>query len=116
MKALLLIGSYARGEAREDSDIDLVLLTDQPNKYLDDVTFARAFGITEKIEKEYWGRVTSLRIWYQDSFEVELGVTTPDWITGRPLDSGTLRALTDGAKVLIDNIGGIEELIKTLKK
>ena len=38
VQAIALVGSYARGEARDDSDIDLVLLTDQPQNYLEDLT------------------------------------------------------------------------------
>jgi uncharacterized protein len=35
VQGIALVGSYARGAARDDSDIDLVILTDQPHKYLD---------------------------------------------------------------------------------
>jgi predicted nucleotidyltransferase len=113
--AILLVGSYARGQAREDSDVDLVVLTNRPGQYLDNHSFAESFGIIKQIETEYWGRVTSFRIWYQDSFEVELGITTPDWITEDPLDSGTLKTISDGAKVIIDRIGNLEKLISAVK-
>ena len=46
MQAIALVGSYARGEAREDSDIDLVLLTDNPQKYLEDLRWIEHFGKT----------------------------------------------------------------------
>ena len=116
IKAILLVGSYARGQAHEDSDIDLVLMTNEPDKYLNDYSFAETFGNISEIEKEFWGRVTSLRIWYKDSFEVELGITTPDWITEDPLDAGTLRTITDGAKVVIDRIGDLESLFVSVSK
>lgn len=111
IKAILLVGSYARGQADNDSDIDLILLTNEPDKYLNDQSFLSAFGNVSKIKKEFWGRVTSLRIWYKDSFKVELGISTPDWIYEEPLDTGTLRTITDGAKVVIDRMGNLEELI-----
>ena len=37
MQAIALVGSYARGAARTDSDIDVVLLTDEPQIYLEDI-------------------------------------------------------------------------------
>jgi predicted nucleotidyltransferase len=37
MQGVALVGSYARGEAREDSDIDLVILTSQPQNYLENL-------------------------------------------------------------------------------
>ena len=36
--ALALVGSYARNTANETSDVDLVLVTSQPDKYLMDLT------------------------------------------------------------------------------
>ena len=33
---LALIGSYARGEARADSDIDLILVTPQPSMFINE--------------------------------------------------------------------------------
>jgi predicted nucleotidyltransferase len=38
IKALALVGSHARGTARADSDIDLVLLTTHPRAFRDDMT------------------------------------------------------------------------------
>lgn len=115
IKAILLVGSYARRQAYDESDIDLVMLTDEPEKYLQDPSFAGTFGSIDRIEKEYWGRVTSFRIWYQDGFEVELGITTPDWIFEDPLDAGTLRTITDGAEVVIDKTGRVERIIASVR-
>lgn len=111
IKAVFLVGSYARGEAREDSDIDFVILTENPQKYTDDAAFTQSFGAVEKVEKEDWGRVTSLRVWYRESFEVEFGFSTPDWITEEPLDLGTLRVISDGAKIIFDRLGDLEQRI-----
>lgn len=37
-------GSHARGEARSDSDIDLVLLCPEPSLLLDDTSWLQEFG------------------------------------------------------------------------
>ncbi len=100
---ILLVGSYARNEARQDSDIDIVILTKNPNLYLDDYSFANLFGDVDKIEKEFWGKVTSVRVWYKNGYEVEFGITTPDW-AAVPLDAGTERVLTDGHKIIYEEI------------
>jgi predicted nucleotidyltransferase len=52
VQAIALVGSYARGAARDDSDIDLVILTDQPPQYLDDVQWIDRFGVVEKQQTE----------------------------------------------------------------
>lgn len=116
IQAVFLVGSHARGEAHEDSDVDLVLLTDQPSKYLEDGSFLKSYGEIARVDREVWGRLTSLRVWYQDGLEVDLGISTPDWITERPLDAGTFRVISDGAKVLVDRMGGLEELALSVKK
>jgi predicted nucleotidyltransferase len=96
---IALVGSYARNAAREDSDIDLVLLTDQPQKYLEDIRWIERFGAPEKHQVEDYGKLISLRVWYPNAPEVEYGITTPDW-AALPLDDGTRQVISDGMFVL----------------
>jgi predicted nucleotidyltransferase len=77
IQAIALVGSYARGAARDDSDIDLVLLTDEPQKYLEDLKWMERFGLVEKHQTEDYGKLTSIRVWYQKGVEVEYGITVP---------------------------------------
>jgi predicted nucleotidyltransferase len=76
VQAIALVGSFARGAAKDDSDIDLVTLTDQPKKYLDDIKWAERFGRVEKHQTEDYGKLISIRVWYQNGSEVEYGITT----------------------------------------
>ena len=103
VQGIALVGSYARGEARTDSDIDLVILTDQPSKYLDDMQWMGRFGTAEKHQTEDYGKLISLRVWYQDGApaEVEYGITTPDW-AAIPLDAGTQEVMRGGIIVLFE--------------
>ena len=83
VQGIALVGSYARAAAREDSDIDLVILTDQPQKYLEDIPWIERFGVVEKQQTEDYGKLISLRVWYRDGHEVEFGITvsaTPDFV------------------------------------
>ncbi len=101
VQAIALVGSYARGEARDDSDIDLVLLTDQSQKYLEELKWIERFGVVEKQQTEDYGKLTSIRVWYQNGYEVEYGITTPDW-AAIPLDAGTQEVIRDGIIVLFE--------------
>ena len=78
VQAIALVGSYARDEARDDSDIDLVLLTDQPQKYLDNLKWIERFGNVDKYQTEDYRKLISIRVWYLNSYEVEYGVTIKD--------------------------------------
>ena len=73
--AVGLVGSYARGEARDDSDIDLVLLSDRSRAYLEDLKWIERFGTVQNHQTEDYGKLTSIRVIYQNGYEVEYGIT-----------------------------------------
>ncbi|MCM3872389.1 MAG: aminoglycoside 6-adenylyltransferase [Pyrinomonadaceae bacterium] len=101
VKAVALVGSYARAAATESSDVDLLILTTDVSKYVSDCSWASQFGEASECYVEDWGKVTSMRTFYQDGLEVEYGFATPDWAK-RPMDAGSLRVITDGMKILLD--------------
>src|SRR6266487_5137338 len=101
VQGIALVGSYARGAARDDSDIDLVILTDQLPKYVEDIQWTEIFGVVDKHQTEDYGKLTSLRVWYQNGVEVEYGMTTPDW-AATPLDAGTQEVIRGGLTVLFE--------------
>lgn len=96
--AVALVGSYARGTARPDSDVDLVILTAHPIRYLSDVSWAASFGEINRYQIEDYGLVTSLRVWYSAGLEVEYGLTDERWVA-IPLDEGTRQVISDGMTV-----------------
>lgn len=110
INSVILVGSHARGEEREDSDIDLEIITTTPSYFIDDKSFIDTFGKAIKTKKEKWGRVTSIRVWYDNGLEVEFGITTPIWVS-KPLDEGTIRILSDGYKVIVDKKNYFKDII-----
>jgi hypothetical protein len=101
VKAVALVGSYARDAANEGSDVDLLTLTTDVAKYINDRSWLSLFGEAPECRVEEWGKVTSLRAFYSDGLEVEYGFSTPDWAK-RPMDAGSLRVVSDGMKILFD--------------
>ena len=98
MLATALVGSQARGQARPDSDVDLVLLVEQPSAYLIDQAWIGTFGNPAQIHRENWGRVTSLRVDYREGLEVEFGLADSSWGS----DPGDARVIRDGIIVLYE--------------
>ncbi len=96
-----LIGSYARGTARIDSDVDLVILSKRPQQCLTELAWAAAFGPVERHQVEHYGRLTSVRVWYGDGLEVEYGITGEEWAAA-PLDEGTRQVISGGLVVLLE--------------
>ncbi len=111
---LLLVGSYARGAATDESDVDFVLLTHQSDPYLDYNGWLSAFGHPVKIEPEDWGMVQSRRVFYDNGLEVEFGITIPAWAAVDPVDAGTRRVIADGAQILADREGRLAVLLRAV--
>jgi len=99
---VLLVGSYARGEQTEDSDIDLMILTENVDEYLTHNEWISEFGNPRSIEREDWGDVQSVRVRYTDSKEIEFGIASPSWLTD-PLPVTTAEVLEGGYNELFGN-------------
>ncbi|MBN2395619.1 MAG: aminoglycoside 6-adenylyltransferase [Candidatus Atribacteria bacterium] len=115
LDSLLLVGSYASNKARQDSDIDLVLIFNDLNKYVNNLDWINEFGEIVKYETEYWGRVTSVRAWYKNGIEVEFGITSTEW-SEIPVDNGTFRVVSNGSKILVDKSKKLRQLLLEVKK
>jgi predicted nucleotidyltransferase len=111
---VLLVGSHARGQAREDSDVDVVLLARVPERYLEDRSWVEQFGAVARMEEEDWGRVTSLRVWYAGGPEVEFSWTDPGW-AALPPDPGTQQVVSDGARIIFDREGVLATLLAAVR-
>ena len=99
--ALALVGSHARNTATPTSDVDLVLITADPGRYLDDGAWVQQFGIVNRQQVEDYGPLISLRVWYCEGLEVEYGVTDERW-SAMPLDTGTREVMAGGIRVLFE--------------
>jgi predicted nucleotidyltransferase len=101
IRAVALVGSYARETATEISDVDLVIIAEKPEVYTTSTEWIRVFGKAIAQQVEDYGKLISLRVWYESGLEVEYGFTTRDWIK-TPLDKGTKRVIDDGLRVLFE--------------
>jgi predicted nucleotidyltransferase len=99
-----IVGSHARGAARPDSDVDVVVLSETPDAFFADTSWLSRFGRIARTVEERWGRVRTWRVWLADGGELELGFTTPDWASV-PLDPGTRRVVEDGIRLVFDRTG-----------
>ncbi len=108
---LLLVGSCARNAARPDSDIDVVLLTTEESQYLLEDAWAVELGLGELIRTQSWGPITERRYATASGLEVELGIGSPTWAKTDPVDSGTHRVVSGGARVLHDPAGILADLL-----
>lgn len=101
IRAVALVGSYAREAATESSDVDLVIITEKPQEYIANTEWIRVFGRAIAQSVEDYGKLTSLRVWYESGLEIEYGFTTREWAK-TPLDKGTRQVIKDGMRVLFE--------------
>lgn len=109
------MGSHARGAARQDSDVDLMLVTRTPGLYVEDTAWVESFGTVRTTGVEDWGAVTSVRAHYAEGREVEFGVTSPSWAATDPVDPGTAAVVRHGFRVLVDPTGLLQALLEAAR-
>ena len=109
IKGIALVGSYARGTAGPGSDLDLIVLTSDPRRYLQDRSWLLQFGPVVRTQNETWGRVDTVRSTYEPGLEVEYNFAPLEW-ADVPVDSGTRRVVKEGFRVLFDPEGMLEAL------
>lgn len=108
--AVALVGSYARGQARQTSDVDLVMIAADPARLLQRPAWVERFGRVRQVQIEDYGKVTSVRAWYRDGLEVEFGLTNREWVR-QPLDPGTRRVIEQGLRVVYEQENILSKLI-----
>lgn len=110
--AVGLAGSWAHGDARMDSDVDIILLTTEERDYLDGEKWVRDLGGLRIINTERWGPMTERRFVLPSGLEVEMGIAPPSWADIDPVDYGTQRGVEDGFSIIHDPEGLLIRLVE----
>jgi uncharacterized protein len=109
--AAAMVGSWARGEARMDSDVDVVLLTEGAAAFIDSDGWARELGAESIIRTQRWGVLTERRLALKSGLVVDVGLAAPSWASTSPLDPGTVRVVAGGLVPLHDPRRLLDELV-----
>ena len=103
---LALVGSVAHQTARDDSDVDVILLVDDRDAFVRDEAawLAHLTNGAEAwcdLKQATWGVLVERRF-VIDDVDLDLGVVDASWASLHPIDDGTRRVIADGARVLVD--------------
>jgi predicted nucleotidyltransferase len=90
VRAVALVGSVARGDTHAGSDVDVVLLTTEPARYVESDDWIGELGGVRLLRTQQWGDITERRFALQDGTEIDCGIGVPGW---KPLPE--TRALYD---------------------
>ena len=99
VKAIAVVGSYARNQQKADSDIDLIIIVSEVEKLFNDTKWLSNFGSYVDKEIEDYGLITSLRVFYSFA-EVEFGIGTKEWIEAGKIEGETKQVIDSGFKSL----------------
>ncbi len=112
-----VVGSWARGTPRLDSDLDVVVLTEDKARYVGKDDWVRSlFGQgAEIVRTADWGPLTERRVQLHSGLEVEFGFASPAWAATGPVDSGTARVVRGGCRPLVDGRNLLKGLIQALQ-
>ena len=113
--ALALVGSWACGRARQDSDVDLVLLVSEPQMFRRDERWMaeirwpdrRVVGWRDADYGVAWSRHVRL----EPAWEIEFTFCDPSWAATDPVDPGTATVVSRGCRPLLDRAGRFEGLL-----
>ena len=114
VEAVAVVGSYANGSARPDSDLDVIILTAAAPAFVSDTRWTRAFGHVTTIAIEHYAPVESVRVRYADHGEVEFGFAPPTWADSETVDAGTAGVVADGMLIFVDKRGRLAKLSRAV--
>jgi uncharacterized protein len=117
IRAMALVGSWARGHPRRASDLDLLLLSERPadyrrrRKWLREIDFRAAGSRPRSSEGAAYGAAWSLHVHLRPVAEVELTFAGCAWANTTPIDDGTRSVVTDGLRIVLDRDGMLAKLV-----
>jgi uncharacterized protein len=119
IRGLALAGSWARGAARPDSDIDLILLVNEPETFrhqdwLDEITWHNGH-VVHWHDADY-GAAWSRHLQLSASGEIEFTFCRPSWADTDPVDAGTAEVVSGGCRILLDKSGLFEKLLSVVSR
>jgi hypothetical protein len=119
LRALGLVGSWARGDGRPDSDLDMLLLADRPEVYrsnhdwLDRLRLPAPFRVSSHADASY-GAVWSCHVALEPDAKLELTFGALDWASTNPIDSGTRSVVLGGLRTIVDKDGRLRRLVEAV--
>jgi arginine-tRNA-protein transferase len=110
--ASALFGSRAAGNARENSDYDVLILTDDVGHFFSDDELQKSFHRLRETKTERRGKFKILRAFYKNGDEFEFNFAPLALATSESIDASLRRIAANGIKIFHDPQGILENLQK----
>ncbi len=119
---LAVVGSWARGTARPDSDLDIMLLVKWPAVYRADLDWLSAIdwqqaGFTlDGFKDADYGQAWSRHVQLEPLADVELTFAEQTWASLDPIDEGAASVVAKGCRVVFDKTGALQRFVQHLRR
>jgi predicted nucleotidyltransferase len=116
-RAMAVCGSWARGDARSDSDLDILILASDPirirrrQNWLRDLPYSTAGFRYRSHQTATYGVVWSAHIELTPDAELELSFAFPNWADTSPIDEGTYVCVSGGFRIEADKDQALHRLV-----
>jgi predicted nucleotidyltransferase len=120
IRAMALVGSWARGDPHRGSDIDLLLLSDRAIEYrlhrewLTEIFAENAGHRILSSEDASYGVVWSRHVTLMPAVKVELTFAPCSWAGTNPVEPGTQRVVKDAFEIMFDKDGTLARLVNAV--
>ena len=120
IRAMALVGSWARGNPHHGSDIDLLLLSDRAVEYrlrrewLTEISFEGAGYRILSSEDASYGVVWSLHLTLIPAAKVELTFAQCSWARTDPVEPGTRSVVKDAFETIFDKDRTLAKLVNAV--
>jgi len=117
LRALAVCGSWARGAARPESDLDLLLVAADPAAWRREqgwvarLPYSEAGRTYRSHRNATYGVAWSAHIRLDPEAALELTFAPVAWAHTDPVDPGTRRVVSGGFRVVIDKDGALARLV-----
>jgi uncharacterized protein len=122
IRAMALVGSWARGDPHQGSDIDLLLLSDLAIEYrlhrewLTEIfREGEAYRVLSTEDASY-GVVWSQHITLTPAVNVELAFAQCSWAGTSPVEPGTRSVVKDAFEIIFDKDGTLARLVDAVRQ
>jgi hypothetical protein len=88
-----VVGSFARQASRLGSDLDLVLLSERPDRFGAWLAEVPPMAPARFLHRRQWGPLTELRLRRRSGLHLDVGVAPLARAATEPVDVGTARVL-----------------------
>jgi RimJ/RimL family protein N-acetyltransferase len=110
LMAVALVGSRTRAASGPDSDVDLVFLSRDPARYVEQEEWAQELGASAVQASARRGVLTEQRLRMASGLELDVAIGGPTWASSEPVDPGTARVVREGCRVIHDPEGVLARL------